>query len=184
MLWKCFRNSCTHCFLSHALKMQNKIDSLKPTLNQDTKAQLQLCMFLNFNRSDKSFSFLACGLSQMFRHRHTRRGPNIWYLNCTVAGKSFHLFWASQRQSQMTYDALPLIEGVLRIIWDKSQILCGITNSGWDSMSASSLRRPPTESYGGIAGNRLVYKGASDRIAKRLRSFCCRRLWQVRKPSF
>jgi len=40
------------------------------------------------------------------------------------------------------------------------------------------------ESYGGIVVNRRVYKGASDRIAKRLRRFCCRRLWQVRKPCF
>jgi len=60
-------------------------------------------------------------------------------------------------------------------------------------MSASSLRRPPTESerpattrtiavivsdesYGGIVVNRRVYKGASDRIAKGLRRSCCRRL--------
>ena len=54
-------------------------------------------------------------------------------------------------------------------------------------MSASSLRRPPTESeapcdvrtvsvivsdesYGAIVVNRRVYKGASDRIAKSLQS--------------
>ena len=40
------------------------------------------------------------------------------------------------------------------------------------------------ESYGGIVVNRPVYKGASDRIAKRLRRSCCKMLWQVRKPFF
>jgi len=40
------------------------------------------------------------------------------------------------------------------------------------------------ESYGGIVVNRRVYEGASDRIAKSLRRSCCRRLWQVKKPSF
>jgi len=40
------------------------------------------------------------------------------------------------------------------------------------------------KSYGGIVVNRRVYTGASDLIAKSLRRSCCRRLWQVRKPSF
>jgi len=70
-----------------------------------------------------------------FRHRHTRRGPQLWTLNCKIARKIFHLFWASQPQSPTTHGRRRPPNNPTR-----RKILCGIANSGWDSMSASSIQ--------------------------------------------